>query len=160
MCNVGSTVYLDFLILHALWCHFCALFGFSLIWFPLSGVTCGLAADWIGPLLNLSFSAWDSKICFSCDSYRDLGHWSCRGFLVYLYVCVHKVLAMLYCFDLLFILTVELSCVVALVVCDGYVILSSKGLCDFVQVSTPCVLLKYEPVIYVCVWTRAARGSQ
>ena len=70
LCHVGGSVHVDFLIPHVLWCHFPALFGSSSVCFPLSGVIHGLAVDWIGLLLNLSLLAWDSKLCFGCDSWR------------------------------------------------------------------------------------------
>jgi hypothetical protein len=58
--------------------------------------------------------------------------------------CVCKVLATPYCFVLLFTITQDLFCVIALFyLCDGYVILLSVSLYYFVQVSIPCILLKY-----------------
>ena len=67
-------------------CYFLALSGSS---FSFTTGSLGSASAWLGPLLNSSLSAGHSKLCFGCNSCRDLGALVLPGLLgvcVYVYV--------------------------------------------------------------------------
>jgi hypothetical protein len=121
---VGRIASTFFLILPALWCHFTSTAG-----------TRGSIEDWFVPFLNSYLSAGHSQLHFGCDSCTGLG-WAFSFIMcVYVKFWQHHI-ALIY---LLFTIILELFCVFFFTCLCDFVIMS---LYHFVQVSTPCVLLK------------------